>query len=293
MLTRTAPVSRAARAGLSLAVLTCVVASGCGWPGGGDVFLRNAPYPYEACAAVDDGAEVSPLEDRGVAFAWSGRTVGTVGQDAMCSLIDRARQLWEALVFLVRNREWEGRAFFGNRPVEPALAPGSLVHAFKTCVGRVPVAGSGIPEHVAADMAEAVIYELCAKGGLTIIGSPPGAEGERKPAVLQEAVSEYLALAAEERRLWLVDLGRLLSYDFVRRNLVWTAGNEDGQITIRIEGVDDGHGNAWVPTLDELDGITFYTPSAVGTRVLLAGREVTGLAMNPRDRTRRESVTIH
>jgi hypothetical protein len=211
----------------------------------------------------------------------------------MCSLVDRARQLWEALVFLARNREWEGGSFFANRLVESLAADGRVVHVFNICAGRIPVVGDGLPDDAAADMTEAAIYELCAKGGLMIIGAPPGGQGSRRPVELQRPVSDHLALAGEERRLWLVDLEQLLAYDLVRRHLEWSASTDEGQVTIRITGVNDGHGNAWSPTLEELEGITFYTPDAANTRVLLGNRELTGLSHNPRDRTLRESVTIH
>jgi hypothetical protein len=47
-----------------------------------------------------------------------------------------------------------------------------------------------------------------------------------------------------------------------------------------------------VPTLDELDGLTFYTPNPERTRVLLDGDEIAALTVNAPDRTRRGSVTI-
>jgi hypothetical protein len=283
---------RAIKTGLVLAALACGAVLGCGWQGAGEVSLRNAPYPYDACAAIDDGADVDPLPQRGVGFVWSGLRVGTIGQDSMCSLIDRGRQLWEALRHLAVEREWRGSSFFGNRLAEAVLADGSCTHAFKTCVGRVPLAGGGIPDHVAVGMADAAIYELRAKGGLSIIGSPPNEDGLRRPAVLAEPVTDLLFRQRDEGRLYLVDIERLLAYDFVRRHLDWSAETREGTVTIDIRAVDDGHGNRWVPSPKELRGITFYTPDALHTRVLVAGRETTDVAANGRDNTRRESVTI-
>jgi hypothetical protein len=57
--------------------------------------------------------------------------------------------------------------------------------------------------------------------------------------------------------------------------------------------VNDGVTEPWVPTVEELDGITFYTPDPGRTRVVVAGEELSSVSANPPDRTYRGSVTIH
>jgi hypothetical protein len=86
---------------------------------------------------------------------------------------------------------------------------------------------------------------------------------------------------------------RLLGYGFIRRYLDWSATRSDAGVTIDIRAVDDGVTESWVPTIEELDGITFYTPDPSRTRVRLGGEDLTEISINPRDRTHRASVTIH
>jgi hypothetical protein len=144
-----------------------------------------------------------------------------------------------------------------------------------------------MPDDVAAQVAEAVTYEMKAKGGVMILaGRSPARRGPCAPVV------EHLRLEHQLGRVCYVDRDWLLSYCFVRRYLNWESDVADDGVTIRISSVDDGAGETWVPTPDELVGLTFYTPDAQGTRVFLAGEELVGVTANPPDRTRRCSVTI-
>jgi hypothetical protein len=282
-----------------LSALLTAALCGCGWRGGGDVSLRNAPYPYDAALAIDDGATSQPLAYRGVVFVRSEQRVGTMGQDAMSSLVDRARQLWESLAFLYKAHEWRVASFFSNRLMEPSddpplsLRDDERAHAFKICAGRIPMAGTRVSDDVALQIAEAAVYELKAKGGVSIVGSSSGGpEGERGTARLSASVRDYLEGEHDAGGLYLTSLGQLLAYDFVRRNLDWSAERSSSDVTIRIRAIDDGIGTRWVPTVEELEGITFYTPDASATRIFLGGEEIRSVRANGRDRTRRESVTI-
>jgi hypothetical protein len=96
----------------------------------------------------------------------------------------------------------------------------------------------------------------------------------------------------EEGRVYFADRDDLLAYGYVRRYLDWDAENSDGDVTIHVRAVHDTLAERWVPTLDELDGLTFYTPDPQRTRVLLDGDEIGDLTVNAPDRTRRGSVTI-
>jgi hypothetical protein len=102
--------------------------------------------------------------------------------------------------------------------------------------------------------------------------------------------------------IYLTDLDRLLEYCFICRYLDWDATSTDEGVTILVHAVDpalDSEDGApprplsrWIPTQDELAGVTFYSPDPGRTRVMLDGVELTDLQVNPADRTRRGSVTI-
>lgn len=283
---------REPRSVVALVLLPLLLSAGCNWYGD-DVSLRPLPYPYDAGVAVYDRTAPAPLADRGVTFIDDHEDVRTTGQNAACSLVDRGRQLWESTVFLFERKEWRAVSFFGNRLLEPGpddAGPG--VYSFKTHVGRLASLGGSMPADAMSQVAAAVVYELTAKGGVMVLGSPSGSDLWRPPFHMQLPVAGQLDAAQSEGRVLRFGMEELLAYDFVRRFLVWSVAHDNGWVLIELEAVDDGRGIRWVPTIDELSGITFYTPSPERTRVFLEGKEMSEVTPNAPDRTKRGSVTI-
>ena len=270
---------------LLMPVLLCaLLMAGCDWYRQDEIALRALPYPYEAGVAVDDGSEPACLRSRGIRFVYDGEEVHTAGQDAACSLVDRVRQLWESLSFLYSRREWRGGSFFANRLFEPhGTVDGGTVYAYKAYGGLIAHLPSQMRQDDAAQVTEAITYELAAKGGVMIVGGAKDRQG------IFGAVRAHLGRGA----VHLVERDRLLAYGFVRRYLEWDATSADDGVTVHVRAVNDGVTEPWVPTVEELDGITFYTPDPGRTRVVVAGQELSDVSVNPPDRTRRGSVTIH
>ena len=275
------------KAGTLTVLLLVLVAAGCDWYGQDDVALRALPYPYAAGVALDGGDEPRCLAEHGVSFAYGGEEVRTTGQDAACSLVDRGRQLWESLAFLRSEREWRARSFFANRLFEPGTPDGGgATYTYKIYAGSVSHLPSHMPPGVAAQVAEAMVYELTAKGAVMVMR---GSTDESGPFA---SVVDHMRREHGKGRVYFVERDRLLAYGFVRRFLDWEAVRADDGVTIRVHAVDDGLAEPWVPTLRELEGITFYTPEPERTRVFVAGEMLQGLVVNPADQTRRGSVTI-
>jgi hypothetical protein len=274
-------------AALLCVLVLALVTSGCDWYGRDEVAVRPLPYPYEAGVAVDTGGAPRCFEDRGVEFRFDGEEVRTAGQDAACSLVDRGRQLWETLVFLVSRREWRANSFFANRLFEPRASDGSVAYTYKRYVGTIANLPSHMPSDVAAQVAETLAHEIKAKGGVMVVAAP--SVNPRGP--LGSALG-HMRREHEEGGVYFADRDELLAYGYIRRYLDWDATSSEGGVTIRVHAVHDTLATPWVPTLHELDGLTFYTPDPERTRVLLDGREVRGLTVNSPDRTRRGSVTI-
>jgi len=271
-------------------VLLCVLlATGCDWYQQDEIALRTLRYPYDAGVAIDDGSEPVCLSSHGVRFVYDGEDVGTVGQDAVCSLVDRGKQLWESLAFLYSRREWRVGSFLANRLFEPQTLDGGVTaYAYKRHTGSIARLPLRIPSDVAAQIAEAVAYELKAKSGVMIM-AVPSADRQRSFA----SVTAHMRLEHQRGGVYYVERDRLLSHSFVCRYLGWNATRTDDGVTIYVRAVDDGVTEPWVPTVEELDGVTFYTPDPGRTRVMVAGRELPDVSVNPPDRTYRGSVTIH
>jgi hypothetical protein len=283
---------RKPRSVVAAVILALLLGAGCDWYGD-DVSMRPLPYPYDAAIAVHEGTVPAPLAHRGITFIDDQEDVRTAGQNAACSLVDRGRQLWESVLFLLERKEWRGASFFGNRLLESCSEDaGPGVYSFKTHVGRLALLGGSMPPDVMSQIAAGVTYELTAKGGVMVLGTPAGPGPGRSPFRMHAPVARHIEAAQSEGRVREFELGELLAYDFVRRYLVWNVEQSDGWTLIEVEAVDDGLGGRWIPTLSELSGITFYTPSPERTRVLLNGSEIPEVTPNAPDRTRRGSVTI-
>ncbi len=284
---RTLILTRAATRILAI-LIPALLATGCDWYAQEDIALRALPYPYEAGVAVDDRTEPGCLASRGVKFVYDDEEVRTAGQGAACSLVDRGKQLWESLAFLYSRREWRGSSFFANRLFEPRTSgDGITEYSYKRYAGSIAQLPLRMPSDVAAQVAEAVAYELKAKGGVMIVAGP---STDRQG--LFASVTTHMRLEHQRGGVYYVERDRLLAYGFVRRYLEWNAARTNGEVIIHVSAVDDGVTEPWIPTLKELEGITFYTPDPERTRVLVAGQELSNVSVNPPDRTRRGSVTV-
>jgi len=209
-----------------MSVLLCaLLMTACDWYRQDETALRALPYPYEAGVAIDDGSEPVCLSSRGVRFVYDGEEVRTAGQDAACSLVDRGRQLGESLAFLYSRREWRGGSFFANRLFEPRVAAdSSTVYTYKAYGGLVARLPHEMPRDTAAQITEAITYELAAKGAVMIVG---GAKDQQ----------EFLgAMRANPGRgaVYFVGRDRLLEYGFIRRYLQWDATSADDGVTIHV-----------------------------------------------------------
>jgi len=327
------------------------LAAGCGWERREDVALREFPYPYVAglamtgdlCYPAGMGAE-DPLAARGIAFVDRDEIVHTIGQDAMCSLLDRGRQLYETARYGLTKREWQIASFFGNRLIEPQVprdeiepqvpkeeidpdAPGDepqsdtptdglkpntpgarataaspsgptadsvRLYRYKKYAGRWHGLPAAAPPEALEQITQALLYELKAKGGWILIDVRLG-ERRRAHDPSSSELAGILAPITEEHaagRVYVATPNDLLSRNLIQRYLDWEAESASSGVDIHIHGVAEEEGTPWVPTIEELQGVTFYTPLPERTRVFLDGEEISGLLMNPADHTRRASVSI-
>jgi hypothetical protein len=213
----------------------------------------------------------------------------------MCSLIDRMKQLLECLKHGVTTGDFRAKSIFANRLVEPCRR-GNLrgLYSFKTFHGPWARVGRRGPHTLAQQLDESVLFELEAKGGAMIVETCLG-DDDRWPHAIAPETADALKRLAEkyrERRVYVATTKRLLTHNLIHRYLDWGVERRTGSIDIRIRGVRGGAGDHWVPTLEGLQGLTFYTPDPENTRVFLGAHEISGLVRNPADETGRASVTI-
>ncbi|MCI0514434.1 hypothetical protein L0128_14550 [candidate division KSB1 bacterium] len=106
------------------------------------------------------------------------------------------------------------------------------------------------------------------------------------------AVLRNLETVYRRGEIYVTTTSKLLKYYLHHRYLHWSVTANGTPTTIRIEWVDDPVFGRFVPTLADLQGITFYVPQASQTQIYLQDQLIPDLVRNPADTTGRESVTI-
>lgn len=290
---------KAATRGATLALWMAVVVglvAGCANEERPAVALRRFPAPYRAAVAVADerapGAPVAVLFDGRLSVV-PGPRVGTVGQDAPCSLIDRARQFWACVLGYFRTGRWPSAVHFGNR----LLDPGPEGHHCKLFASSWPGRAGSFAEALDRLLTDRVLLELEAKGGY-MVAVPPGPTADSAgtngigPEGRLSALRARIARVGRTGRIIAVDPDRLLAWRIAESSLVWSCEEGPDRIEIRIESIEDDVIGSIEPNAADLAGVTFYTPMPGSTVVLLRGQVIDGISLNPPDHTRTPSVTI-
>jgi hypothetical protein len=107
-------------------------------------------------------------------------------------------------------------------------------------------------------------------------------------AALRSLAGEYQA-----GRIYVTTTSKLLQYCLAHRYLKWDHDFIKGdRVIITIHHLADPISGLRRPTVDELQGITFYVPHSHKTSVFLGETPLDHLVHNPRDHTGQESIMI-
>jgi hypothetical protein len=112
---------------------------------------------------------------------------------------------------------------------------------------------------------------------------------------LPKETREGMRRLAERHRegdLYVTTTARLLRYYANHKYLRWHVESVDGSKLIQIDGISDPVRGDFMPSIDDLAGITFYVDNPADSRIFLRGNEITFLVRNPPDHTSRPSVMI-
>ena len=78
----------------------------------------------------------------------------------------------------------------------------------------------------------------------------------------------------DAERIWVAPTSEIVRFAFVRAYLDYAVRCEDGKRVIEIVGVNDPTGEPFVPSVDDLRGISFECPAGVQIEVRLAGESL-------------------
>lgn len=246
--------------------------------------------------------------DYGIKYAWMGRSTSLVGQEAPLSLRalkqiydpnhhaatvkDLAKELGKIALAKAGNRRFAINR--DNRLLRVAtLRDGQKVFEFNRCNNHWHKPGPS-SANFPYILRPQVLENLKFSEGYMIVYTHLG--NIMTPPFIPPAAQIALRnLAGEYRKgeIYITTTSRLLTYHLSHRYLDWRFDElPENQVKITIHRITDPVTGPRKPTLEELQGITFYVPDNRQASLFLGDKPVASLTRNPKDHTGRESVMI-
>ncbi len=154
-----------------------------------------------------------------------------------------------------------------------------------------------LKENLADQLSQETLDELLEAEAYMIVANHLNAKGYPVPIYFDSRTRDALRNLESRYRngeIYVTTTAKLLRYKLAYNKLEWTSyGDCDSGVEIHIEGIDDPLNGMVRPTVEDLQGITFYVPCASDTRVLLDNVDITSqLQVNPKDGSNVESLTF-
>ncbi|MCP4778620.1 MAG: hypothetical protein GY880_30765, partial [Planctomycetaceae bacterium] len=117
---------------------------------------------------------------------------------------------------------------------------------------------------------------------------------DRNPVIASEsqAALRHLAMLNEQGDIYVSTTAKILKYKFAHQSMVATQVQQNGRERITIHGFEDSIEGRRMPSIEELQGITFYVDDSQHTDIFLGSQQIDELQRNSADKTGRPSVTI-
>jgi len=103
---------------------------------------------------------------------------------------------------------------------------------------------------------------------------------------------QNLAHENKAGNIFVTTTSKLLNYYVRHKYLNWSYKAVGDEITIQIHNVKDPIFGTYVPSVQQLEGFTFYVPDNYNAKIFLENQKITDVRQNPADHTERKSYTI-
>ena len=246
----------------------------------------------------------------GIKFVWLGRITTVIGQSAPVTL-KTFSSIYDSL-YPIDSLKNMGKEFaknilavFGNRKYAmhksydlmriAKLNDGQKVYEFLRFDNHWKgVARGATSKRLAYVISQRTLERLKEAGGYMIIYTHLGKNSDCSQVIAEETQTALRDLASEYQRgnIYVTTTSRLLNYYLNHKYLNWSYETKGDEIIITISGVEDPVFGSFVPTTEDLQGITFYVPDKEKIRIYINDKEITNIQRNPPDYEQRESVTI-
>lgn len=248
----------------------------------------------------------------GIRFAWLGNLTGIVGQATPVTLSLFAgsydpRYPFGTAINTLKNVAKNVLPQFGlckrryslqaeNELVKVvSLKDGRKVFEFSRYDSHPDGVGKGADnKRMAYNLSDRVLAQLKKVNGYGILYTHFGKNFDCRQDIHEDTQMALRNLEKEYRsgNIYVTTTYKLLNYYVTHKYLRWSIIQTENVAVIDIHSVEDPVSGTRMPSLDDLQGITFYVPAGAEARVRVAGAEIRDIMKNRADETGRESVTI-
>lgn len=150
------------------------------------------------------------------------------------------------------------------------------------------------PKDLYRQLSQSNLDSLVEKQQYSIVTQHFGVEAEN--LFSQENIKSLRMLDDYENngKILVAKTSRLLNYANVHKNILYDRVTENGKTYINVNCISDPIFGKYIPTLDDIRGITFYCDDPENTVLLLNknGIDSTEIQINPKDETGKASISI-
>jgi len=246
----------------------------------------------------------------GIKFVWLGRVTMVIGQSLPITLktfssVYDSRHPVDSLKNMVKEFAKNVLAVFGNKKYAmhksydlvriAKLDDGQKVYEFLRFDNYWKgVATGATSKRLAYVISKRTLDRLKKVNGYMIVYTHLGKNSDSSQVIAKETQIALRDLASEYERgnIYITTTSKLLNYYVNHKYLNWSYKTKDNEIIITITGVEDPVFGSFVPTIQDLQGITFYVPDKDKTRIYINDKEIVNIQRNPPDHRARESITI-
>jgi hypothetical protein len=246
----------------------------------------------------------------GIKFVWLGRVTMIAGQAVpvkienftdifdndhpMHSIINISKEVSKNVLGILGNKKYEMHK--NNDLVKiTQLNDGQKVYEFIRFDNYWDGVATGAnSKGLAYVISKRTLDRLKKIGGYMIVYTHLGQNSACDQYICQETQDALRNLAKEfnNGHIYITTTSKLLKYFINHKYLEWSYNNQGDEINIHIKRVNDTLFGPFVPTVKDLEGITFYVPQNNKANIYLNNKKITDIRINPADYTRRESLTI-